>query len=118
MLRSISGLISVAMIGTLVFASLSPTTPESSAPHFDKLLHVFAYFVVCFWHSLLFTRFPGRVFVACVALGALLEILQGVTGYREASFADQIANTIGAAIALLSIRMTGIALFRDEPATH
>jgi VanZ family protein len=74
----------------------------------DKLLHFIAYFGLSVLLTLILQ--PRRKvllgMLALVAMGGALEIVQGLIG-RDASFLDELANTLGviagAAVARLSI---------------
>ncbi|HEX4533727.1 MAG TPA: hypothetical protein VH000_05810 [Rhizomicrobium sp.] len=65
----------------------------------DKLLHFIAYFGLA-GMSLVALR-PGRwalwTTAALIAMGGMLEIIQGMIG-RDASWGDELANTLGAVI--------------------
>ncbi len=68
----------------------------------DKVGHFFAYFILMSWFSLLYQR--SRHFlllILFVAMGVLIEWLQGQTTYRLFEYADIAANSLGAVCAWL-----------------
>jgi VanZ family protein len=88
-------------IAGVVALSLIPNLPHSGISGGDKVGHLLAYFALMFWFGLLYA---GRLAwaLAFLVLGAALELLQGLTGYREASLADLVANTSGIALGWLA----------------
>ncbi|MGV6818770.1 MAG: VanZ family protein [Thiotrichales bacterium] len=90
----------VLLLGGIALGSLLPGSvmPAGfSLPHFDKLQHLLAYALLTAWYLVVF---PGRYNVILVplfalGLGVALEWLQGMTGYRESSGADVIADAGG-----------------------
>ncbi len=64
----------------------------------DKFSHLFTYFLLAGWFGLLARDrvMLGWTLAALIAYGALLELLQGQTGYRYAEWGDVVANSIGA----------------------
>lgn len=80
--------------------SLLPNPPQADVPAWDKLNHLFAYGLLMYW----FAQLDGRrmhLAMQLLALGAGLEIVQGFTGYREASGLDMLANALGIAAGTL-----------------
>ena len=83
----------------VLYSSLTPDPMKTpGVEHGDKIGHFLAYFSLVAWfcqlykpnaHTLLFGQF--------VAMGVLLEFIQGATGYRTFDYADMLANTAGAA---------------------
>lgn len=94
------------LIATVFTASLLPIPPAPIAlpTHFDKWQHVTAYFVLSAWFAQIYPfgtkllLYSGGFFV----MGALLEVLQGLTAYRSADAYDLAANTLGLALGLAS----------------
>ena len=91
----------------LLVVSLVPVSgPETDLPA-DKAGHFFAYGIA----AVLFCRyFVTRVRTERVAVvsavsaslyGAAIEVLQGLTPYRQFSFGDMAANTAGAVVFVL-----------------
>ena len=70
---------------------------------FDKYEHIFAYAVLSGYFGQLLSRFTLhlRYALALFGMGALLEVLQGQTGYRSLDYYDLAANSIGVVLGLL-----------------
>lgn len=83
-------------LAIVVWGELTPQPPELFNV-WDKLLHFIAYFGLA-GISLVALK-PGRSAVYAVAalilIGGILEIVQGMVG-RDASWGDELANTLGA----------------------
>lgn len=86
------------VLAILVLA-LAPMPPSPrSVPYADKVQHAFAFFVLWvmgartgWWRTL---SLAGLL----LGLGALIEVAQGLTGYRDASWADLAADALGVGI--------------------
>ena len=101
-------LVALVAIAATSWFSLGPTAPSEG---FDKALHAIAYFVDTL--AILFAlvwrpgregrRFESALWVAIVilAVGGLIEIVQGRFADRDAQFTDWIADAVGIALALL-----------------
>jgi len=68
----------------------------------DKTIHFIAYFFLMlswlyvFFKKKSFSKNVKFIFIGCIVLGIIIEILQGVTTtYRTLSFLDVAANTLG-----------------------
>ena len=70
----------------------------------DKASHLLAYAALAFWYAQLLP--PGRALLVCalalVALGGVLECLQGLTPDRLPEWRDFIANTLGVVLGAAS----------------
>lgn len=64
----------------------------------DKLAHLVVYFIVAGWFGLLAgnRRVLWWTLAAVIAYGGLIELLQAMTPYRRAEWADLLANSSGA----------------------
>lgn len=86
------------LVVLVVFLSLTPKAPVVlEVPGSDKVNHVVAYLVMMLWFSQLH-REPRRQFwigVGLIALGAGLELAQGLLMYRSADLLDGLANGCG-----------------------
>ena len=86
------------LVGLVIFLSLAPKAPVVlEVPGSDKVNHVVAYLVMMLWFSQLH-REPRRQFwigVGLIALGAGLELAQGLLMYRSADLLDGLANSCG-----------------------
>jgi len=97
-LRSVWLILGWLWVLIIFFLSLMPHPPEPV--HFwnaDKLEHALAYSLLMLWFCQVYTLLRSRRLVAVllIAMGILIEYLQGVTGYRNFDYADMIANAAG-----------------------
>lgn len=99
------------MTATVVWLSLTPNPPPLPVPllSWDKAQHALAYLSLMFWYRQAFRR-HWRWPVFLLALGTVLECLQGLGETRTFDLRDIYANGIGVAIglALASTRLGGI----------
>ena len=90
----------VCALAVLVLALLPPSIPEPTTG-WDKTNHLLAFGVL----AMLGVRaWPGRVWhvvVGLVAYGGLIEVLQSMTSYRDASWHDLMADSLGIAVGML-----------------
>ena len=93
------------LLAFVFIASLIPMPPPlTHLPQgFDKYEHIAAYGSLSFYFGQLISRFKLhlRYALALFCIGALLEILQGLTGYRSPDWYDLAANSIGVLLGLL-----------------
>ena len=85
---------SVCLVVVLV-AALMPLQLQVSPTGWDKTNHVMAFAVL---GTLGWRAYPQRgvpVLLALLAYGVLIELLQGLTGYRSADLFDVVADAIG-----------------------
>ncbi|HIO14501.1 MAG TPA: VanZ family protein [Chromatiales bacterium] len=90
------GLVVAVIVGSLV-----PSIPTAGIPLSDKIMHFTAYGVLMLWFSQLYlgwSRIP--VALLLVALGLVMEVCQGLTGYRQYDPVDMLANSIGVGLGL------------------
>lgn len=109
------GLCYLAAIIGLSLAPLKAQGPQ--IPHVDKAVHLLAYFLLMAWFGQLALdpRLRTRWALAFIALGAVLELLQGWGGLRQAEWQDALANALGVVLgAWLSIGSGGALLKRFE----
>jgi hypothetical protein len=96
-----------ALVASLVVASLI-TLPDEAVglDPVDKVLHVVAYLVVMAWFVQIWSE--QRVVLAyggfLVALGIVLELLQGAGGHRTADGLDALADAGGVLLGWLTSR--------------
>lgn len=86
----------------IVYMSLLPAVSVPEINLWDKLQHAGAYFVMAILAFQICSR-RKQVYLATVmiiALGAILEMLQGFSPGRFGSWLDALANGVGAVIAL------------------
>jgi VanZ family protein len=92
------------LILLVVFFSLLPEPPEViEFEQGDKLGHLVAYLSLMLWFA---NIYPGRnqqisLSVAFLAMGAVLESLQGLTGHRTFQYSDMVANGVGISLGWL-----------------
>lgn len=82
-----------ALVVAIWILSLIPPT-GIPMPSSDKSGHFIAYFVTMAWFILCY-RSTTPVAGALIAMGILLEFLQGLTGYRTFDPLDMLANSGG-----------------------
>lgn len=91
------------LVALVIWGSLMRNPPqlELPIPQFDKLEHFAAYLLMTAWFA---AACPGRkrglwIAAAFIALGGFIEILQGLSGYRDAEWLDWAADCLGVAAA-------------------
>jgi VanZ family protein len=89
-------------LAVVAWGELTPHLPKAAALLWDKAEHFIAYFGLTLLASLGWglRRSLVFVFIAVVALGGALEILQSFVG-RDAEWGDFFANTLGALAGLV-----------------
>jgi VanZ family protein len=100
-----------ALVGLVTVLSLVPSPPETlSFQGGDKVLHLAAYTGLTLWFGAIYL--PGqrryRMGAFLILMGLILELAQGVIGYRSLQGLDMIANTLGVGLGLLLSR-TGLS---------
>ena len=98
-------LLAVALLAILVL-SLMPPSSNLPTTGWDKSNHMLGFGTL----GLLGARgWPGRtviVLAALLAYGGLIEVLQSLTPYRSAEWADLLADGVGLGIGLLVARLS------------
>lgn len=89
------------LVAAVLYLSLTPFPPP--LPPFansDKFEHALAYLVLMLWFAQLYPSSAARWRVAflLVALGVLIEYLQGWSGYRDFDYLDMVADAVGVAL--------------------
>jgi VanZ family protein len=104
-------------IAVIAWGELTPQPPHeiSDLLGWDKAQHFVAYFGLSLMAVL---GWSGRrallLFLAVIALGGTLEILQAMVG-RDAEWGDMLANTLGAAVGtLLALGLLAAARLVDR----
>ena len=87
-------------VAVVTYLSLAPAPPQIDLEQGDKLQHLIAYGSLMLWFAQVRTGATERRATALLllALGIALELAQGLTGYREMSVADALANAAGVAL--------------------
>ncbi len=94
------------LILLVAFLSLKPRIQGLDIQVNDKFGHGLAYFVLMVNGFLAFGKKKEVLLILFLVLfGALMEILQGLTPNREASFLDLLANAIGICLGWLFVRI-------------
>lgn len=100
------------LLVAVVVASLLPLRQRAGLAGLDKLEHFIGYALLMFWFAALHA--PARrpwIALAFVALGAMLELAQGATGWRHADSLDLVANALGIGCGWLLAHRYGAVLF-------
>ncbi len=87
------------LVAVLVLALMPPTQPMPTTG-WDKANHVLAFLVLGWLGRRAYGRKRTAVLLALVGYGVLIELLQGMTTYRDADPADVVADSIGLLAAL------------------
>ncbi|TCS42673.1 VanZ family protein [Reinekea marinisedimentorum] len=100
-----------AALLTVFILSLLPVGHPDFSPN-DKVNHLFAYLVLMVL-GFLAHRKPGITALKVVLFGVLIELLQGLTGYRLFSLLDIVANSCGVLAGYLLVRFTPIKKYNN-----
>jgi VanZ family protein len=101
---------SLVLLAAVLFASLQPGFGPTVPANFDKAEHLVAYTLLAVWFTGLVAR--GRYWVvacALLALGLLIEVLQGLMNLgRSAEVPDMLANALGVVVGItIALLSTG-----------
>ena len=102
--------ISVALVGAIVYSSLTPDLVLPTPDGFDKVEHFTAYCGLAVWFTGLYPRARyWQVVSGLLALGLGVEVAQGVMQLgRSAEPLDMAANAAGVGVGLLlALALTG-----------
>jgi VanZ family protein len=95
------------LVGMVCFLTLTPSPPDmGDFPESDKIGHFFAYSVMMLWFGFIYLRgkhYMG-VGLAFIVMGIVLELIQGMLGYRSFSYLDMGANACGVVLGWLLAR--------------
>jgi VanZ family protein len=101
----------IAALAALLLLSLLP--PSSLPPvqtGWDKADHALAWLALGLLGMLAWPQRKGAVLVGLVAYGGAVELLQGMTGWRQPEWADLLADVLGLVAAVLVFgAMTALA---------
>ncbi len=85
----------------VIAVSLYPRPPDLSSIRFgDKIVHSLSYFLLMFWF-LQIIKVQAEIFMVLmlISVGIMIEILQGLSGYRTFDIYDMLANSFGVILA-------------------
>lgn len=94
------------MVAFVCFGSLLPAPEMDLRPLVgDKLIHFGAYLVLTVWFGGLYGRPLNYVVIAAVliALGLVLDMLQGMMPTRQFDLLDVLANSAGALVGFVAL---------------
>ncbi|MGN8158841.1 VanZ family protein [Salinisphaera sp. SWV1] len=99
----------LVLCAIFVYGCLMPNPPSAPGiPFFDKFEHGSAFLVMGAWFGALYLRAPLRVLLALSVFAAATELMQWASGYRDGDPYDWMADTAGAVVALVLLRLLGI----------
>ena len=84
--------------------SLGPSAIEGEQ-HADKVVHLAGYALMMFWWAQVVVRNRWRLALAVIVLGAVIELLQGLTPARQPDLLDVLANSAGVLLGWLAARL-------------
>ena len=91
------------MIALVFYLSLTPSPPEIDIgfKYIDKIEHFIAYVILMGWFCQIYKTTKTRIFyfVFFIAMGVLIEVLQGLGTVRYFEYSDMLANSLGVAVA-------------------
>jgi VanZ family protein len=92
------------IIAAIVYLSLATLAVETDVPQGDKLGHLLAYGALMAWWAQLYVAPSTRLKLglAFIALGAAMELAQGLTPSRYPELLDLLANTSGVLLGWLA----------------
>ena len=109
--------VGLGFVVLVIYLSLTAVPRELEVPGVFNAGHLIAYFWLMIWFAQLH-RTPRRRWILAAAFGVLgivLEVIQGLTGYRHFDYADMVRNFVGIAIGLVLAHSSAQdALYRVE----
>jgi VanZ family protein len=93
----------LGVITALVLSLIPPFMDERG--HTDKYVHLAGYAVLMFWWAQVVVRERWKLAVAVLALGIVIELLQGLTPHRQPDVFDALADGAGALLGWLAARL-------------
>jgi VanZ family protein len=99
-------------VAAILWLSLMPMPPQPlTFDYSDKFGHTLAYLFLMGWFAVVCRGRSRSAAAAWLAtMGVLVEMLQGLSGYRYFEFADMVANSGGVLLAWLMMNRFGDAL--------
>lgn len=105
------------IIGTLITSLMPLQLGHDVVPHQDKVMHMTGYGILTLWFLQIVRRHGALILIplGMVMLGIVIELLQGLTGYRHPDRMDALANGLGClCAALLALTPVRDALLKLE----
>lgn len=101
--RSIWLMVGYLLMGLVVWLSLAPSPPDLRMDEANLSGHFLAYFTLTFWFLSMIERCRWcRIAMGFMAMGLILELIQGATGYRHFDLLDILSGFVGVGLALLA----------------
>jgi VanZ family protein len=93
-----------ALVLLVICFSLAPKAPEVPGDPGNWSGHLIAYGTLGAWFARLLPPSRNRLYATLmlIAMGGLMEVLQGLSGYRTADPLDMLANTSGVLLGMLA----------------
>jgi len=88
------------LLAAVMYLSLSTTVLELPGDSNGRLAHVGAYALMMFWFTRIYRGARSALIIGAglLALGVLIEFLQGYGGHRDFEYADMAADAVGIAL--------------------
>jgi len=74
-------------------------------PHLDKIGHLIVFALLSFFSHKAYQLAPKSQLMIWAIYGAVIEILQGFTGYRSADVLDWLADMLGVVVVITTIKI-------------
>lgn len=85
-----------SVLGVCVMSLLpADRLPSLVFDWWDKAQHALGFAWLALWSRLAYPRWPRGALLGLLALGALIEVAQAVTGWRYGEVADWVADAVG-----------------------
>ncbi len=103
-------------IGVVLFFSLLPAEhlPSIAFDIWDKTQHALGFVTLGVLGVWAYKQAPKPVLLGLIVYGAVIELLQSLTGWRNGDWLDWLADTIGVAMAYLLVRLWKRSINRKE----
>ncbi len=94
--------IGLCLIAVIVQQTLTASPVNVDVKVSDKVLHTVGYFVLMGWFMQIYHAWRQKIFCAAgfIAMGVLLEFIQGWSGVRHYEVMDMVANGFGVIVGL------------------
>jgi hypothetical protein len=102
-----------AFVALVIFLSLTPHPIDAGRIEEVKVGHFIAYAWLMLWYAQIYSALRTRIGIAVglMAMGIVLEFVQGLTGYRTFAYSDMRDNALGILIGFgVALTVVGKAL--------